>query len=149
LYESLGALALLVFIVSAWLFPHRRAALAFTEAEVAFLFPAPVSRRGLIHFKLLRSQAAILFTTLFLVLITNRAGGHAWIRAGGWWLILCTLNLHFLASSFARTMLLDRGISNWQRRLAVLVILALAAGGVVFWASRTIPAPDMSQWDSL
>jgi hypothetical protein len=148
LYQSLGALVLLGFVLSGWLFPHQRAALAFTEAEVAFLFPAPVTRRGLIHFKLLRSQTAILFTTLFLVLITNRAGGHVWIRAAGWWIILCTLNLHFLASSFARTMLLDRGISNWQRRLAILVLLAVAISGVVLWARQTIPAPDVSQWDS-
>ena len=60
----------------AWIIPHQRAALTFTEAEVAFLFPAPISRRALIHFKLLRSQTAILFTTLLLTLVTNRLGGH-------------------------------------------------------------------------
>ena len=76
LYESLGALILFVVLVLAWLLPHERAALTFTEAEVAFLFPAPISRRTLIHFKLLRSQMAILFTTLLLTLITNRAGGR-------------------------------------------------------------------------
>src|SRR5436309_10804714 len=54
LYESLGALLLLALVLLAWLVPNKRAALAFTEAEVAFLFPAPISRRGLIHFKLLR-----------------------------------------------------------------------------------------------
>src|SRR5262245_14546538 len=48
IYESLGALVLLVIVLFAWLIPRKRAALAFTEAEVAFLFPAPVSRRGLI-----------------------------------------------------------------------------------------------------
>src|SRR6266567_8490868 len=63
LYESIGALILFTIILLAWIIPHQRAALAFTEAEVAFLFPAPISRRGLIHFKLLRSQTAILFTT--------------------------------------------------------------------------------------
>ncbi len=108
LFESFGALIFLTLILLGWIFGNQRAALSFTEAEVAFLFPAPVSRRGLIHFKLLRSQMAILFTTMLLTLITNRFGGHAWIRAAGWWIILSTLNLHFLGSSFARTMLLDR-----------------------------------------
>src|ERR1035437_10301960 len=59
LYESIGALILLTILLLAWVIPHERAALTFTEAEVAFLFPAPISRRGLIHFKLLRSQVAI------------------------------------------------------------------------------------------
>src|ERR1700690_667846 len=64
LFESLGALVLLIPLLLAWILPNQLAALTFTEAEVAFLFPAPISRRTLIHFKLLRSQIAILFTTL-------------------------------------------------------------------------------------
>ncbi|HWX22930.1 MAG TPA: putative ABC exporter domain-containing protein [Candidatus Binatia bacterium] len=147
LYESLGALVLLVVVSVAWLVPRERAALAFTEAEVAILFPAPLSRRGLIHFKLFRSQAAIFFTTLFLLLITSRRGGHAWIHALGLWLILSTLNLHFLASSFARTMLLDRGITTWRRRLAILALLFASAGLVLLWALRTLPHPDFSGFD--
>jgi len=146
LYEVIGALVLFGILFLAWVVPHERAALAFTEAEVAFLFPAPISRRGLIHFKLLRSQTAILFTTLLLTLFTNRFGGHAWFRMAGWWLILCTLNLHFLASSFTRTMLLDRGIGNWQRRAAILVLLLVIATGVLFWARPTLPPFDASQW---
>jgi ABC-2 type transport system permease protein len=147
LFESIGALIFLALISLGWIFGNQRAALTFTEAEVAFLFPAPVSRRGLIHFKLLRSQIAILFTTLLLTLITNRFGGHPWIRAAGWWIILSTLNLHFLGSSFARTMLLDRGITNWQRRLAMLALLLGGILWIIVWARRTIPAVDFSQFD--
>lgn len=149
LFESLGALIFLAVILFGWVLPNERAALAFTEAEVAFLFPAPVSRRGLIHFKLVRSQIAILFTTMLLTLVTNRLGGHAWIRAAGWWIILSTLNLHFLGASFARTMLLDRGISNWQRRLAIFVLLLGFGVWIFFWAKRTLPAVDFSQVENL
>ena len=145
LYESLGALILLTILLLAWVIPHKRAALTFTEAEVAFLFPAPISRRGLIHFKLLRSQTAILFTTLLLTLVTNRLGGKVWIHAAGWWLIFSILNLHFLGSSFARTMLLDRGITNWQRRLGILALVLLMAGVVIVWARQTMPAFDLSR----
>src|SRR6266436_545784 len=122
LFELVGALALFLMVLSAWIFPHERAALLFSEAEIAFLFPAPVTRRTLIHFKLLRSQAAILVTTLLLTLVTRRFGGgtSAWIRASGWWLVLSTLNLHTLGASFARTRLLERGISNLRRRIIVL-----------------------------
>jgi hypothetical protein len=149
LLESIGALILLIIVLLAWIIPHQRAALTFTEAEVAFLFPAPISRRGLIHFKLLRSQTAILFTTLLLTLVTNRFGGHAWIRAAGWWLILSTLNLHLLGSSFALTKLLDRGISTWKRRLAILGLVIVLAGAVMFWGRQTMPAFDLSRFGNL
>ena len=45
LFELVGALALFLMVLSAWIFPHERAALLFSEAEIAFLFPAPVTRR--------------------------------------------------------------------------------------------------------
>jgi len=147
LFESIGALIFLAVILIGWILPNERAALSFTEAEVAFLFPAPVSRRGLIHFKLLRSQTAILFTTLLLTLITNRFGGHPWIRAAGWWIILSTLNLHFLGSSFVRTMLLDRGITNWLRRLVIFALLIGSLIWIVVWAKRTMPEVDISKFD--
>jgi ABC-2 type transport system permease protein len=147
--EALGALILFVLVVLAWVIPHERTALAFSEAEVAFLFPAPISRRGLIHFKLLRSQMGIFFTTLLLTLVTRRMGGSAWIHAAGWWLILSTLNLHFLGSSFVRTMLLDRGITNWQRRLAVLGFVLGLGGAGAYWVSQTIPAFDLQQMADL
>jgi hypothetical protein len=144
LFESIGALILLTILLLAWIIPHQRAALTFTEAEVAFLFPAPISRRTLIHFKLLRSQIAILFTTLLLTLVTNRLGGHAWIRGAGAWLILSTVNLHLLGSSFALTRLLDRGISTWQRRLGILALVLGLIGVVVVWGRQTMPAFDLS-----
>ena len=139
LFELIGALALFVIVLLAWIIPHQRAALTFTEAEVAFLFPAPVTRRTLIHFKLLRSQFGIFFTTLIFTLFSRRFGGNAWIHAFGWWLILSTLNLHFLGSSFARTMLLDRGVSNRLRRLLILGLVAAMTGSVWVWAKHTLP----------
>jgi hypothetical protein len=147
LYESMGALILFVIVFLSWLVPRERAALAFSEAEVAFLFPAPISRRGLVHYKLLRSQVAILIITLFLTLISGRAtaGGSAWIRIAGWWLILSTLNLHFLGASFARTLLLERGISNWQRRTVVLALV----GATVLWGRQTISMPRLEDFDRL
>ena len=139
LLELLGALVLFIIVLLAWIIPHERAALTFTEAEVAFLFPAPVTRRMLIHFKLLRSQLRIFFSVLLLTLFSRRFGGNAWIHALGWWLILSTLNLHFLGSSFARTILLDRGISNRLRRLLVLGLAVAMVAGVWIWAKQTMP----------
>jgi ABC-2 type transport system permease protein len=149
LFESLGSLMLLVPLCLAWIIPHQRAALTFTEAEVAFLFPAPISRRTLIHFKLIRSQTAILFTTLLLTLVTRRFGGHIWIRAAGWWLIFSIVNLHLLGSSFAGSKLLDRGISTWQRRMGILALAVVVIGGVIIWCRQTLPAFDPSKFTNL
>ena len=124
-----------------WIIPHERAALMFTEAEVAFLFPAPVGRRTLIHFKLLKSQTAILFSALFMSLIGRWGGGNYVFHAIGWWGLFSIINLHLLGSSFARTLLLERGISNWRRRLIVLGGAGLAAAGVILWARHALPPP--------
>jgi ABC-2 type transport system permease protein len=124
-----------------WIIPHERAALMFTEAEVAFLFPAPVGRRTLLHFKLLKSQGAILLSALFMTLIGRWGGGNSLIRAAGWWGLLSIVNLHLLGSSFARTMLLERGISNWRRRVLILGGAGLAAAGVILWARQALPPP--------
>jgi len=153
-YESLGALVLFVIVLLAWFLPHKRAALVFTESEVAFLFPAPITRRGLIQFKLLRSQAGIFFTTLLLAFITNRfgAGGKMVIHLAGWWLMLSLLNLHSLGSSFALTALMDRGLPHWQRRLVVLTVVLAGFGIVVVWAIRALPpltADNLTNLDTI
>jgi len=143
--QSLAALVLLVVLLLMWIIPHERAALLFTEAEVAFLFPAPVARRTLIHFKLLKSQTAILFSALFMTLIGRWGGGNNWLRILGWWGLLSIINLHLLGSSFARTLLLERGISNWRRRLFVLGGVGLAAAGVFLSVRHSLPPPpDLS-----
>ena len=145
LFATAGAVILFLFVLSAWVLPRQRTALAFTEAEVAFLFPAPISRRTLIHFKLLKSQAGILFTTLVFTLLSRRfgSGGSAWIHAAGWWLVLSMFNLHTLGSSFAISILLERGFATWQRRLTALVLVAALVVVVIVWSrGAAAPTPD-------
>jgi len=147
--ETIGAILLFAVVLLNWVLPNERAALAFTEAEIAFLFPAPITRRGLIHYKLVRSQIGILFSVIFLTLIWGRwrTGGHIWISALGWWVILSTLSLHTLASSFARTILFDRGITNWKRR-GIILGGVVAILGVVFMLGRNHLPPWPSNPDA-
>lgn len=147
LYVPLAALALFIVLALGWLIPNRRAALQFTEATVAFLFPAPVARRTLIQAQLLRSQAGIFVSAFFLTLVFRRgaaAGGNALTHALGWWVILSTLNLHLLGASFVRERLLDLGLNLLRRRL--LIGGALLALGAVCWlvVRRTVPAPTVA-----
>ena len=53
-----AAMSVVLFLVVAlaWLVPGKRGAIEFTRSEVQFLFTAPVTRRQLIHYKLLRGQ---------------------------------------------------------------------------------------------
>ena len=75
-----GATILFVGILTlAWVLPSSRAAINFTEAEIAFLFPAPLKRRTLIVFKILRSQIGLLIISVFFTFITGR-----WRMGGDW-----------------------------------------------------------------
>jgi len=141
---SLGALVVFVIVALAWIVPSSRAALQFSEPEVAFLFPAPVTRRRLIHFKLLRSQLAILVSTFFIALIFRRAsyfGGNPLTHAAGWWVILSTLSLHFTAASFAREQLLSLGVHPNRRRAVALGIVLAVIAGCAWWIRDHVSPP--------
>jgi hypothetical protein len=141
---SLSALALMVFVAFYWLWPRERAALAFSEAEIAFLFPAPIGRKALIHYRWINAQLRILFTSLILALVSSAwsfVPGDAWIRLAGWWLLLSTLDLHGVGSSFAITRLLDRGVTSLRRRLLTFVGAGVVVGAACVWTWRSSRAP--------
>ncbi|MDB6094257.1 MAG: hypothetical protein JWM32_1819 [Verrucomicrobia bacterium] len=144
---AIGAFILLVIVFLAWIVPDSRAGLSFTEAEIAFLFPAPVSRRSLIVYKLLNSQLAVLFTAALITLFTGSwsyLGGNALTHGFGWWVILATLNLHFIGASFVMTRLMDHGITPWLRRFLVLGLVLLAVLVTAAWLWRDLRAPVSS-----
>src|SRR5207249_8822512 len=55
----------LVVLVGAWALPGDAPGLVFSEAEIQFLFPAPVSRSQLLAYKFLRQQFQALFSAFF------------------------------------------------------------------------------------
>ena len=58
---ALGGLALMVVTAVSWIMPFNSGLLDFSEAEMQFLFPAPVPRRQLLIHRMLRSQLGMLF----------------------------------------------------------------------------------------
>lgn len=134
---------LLVVVLIAWILPSSRAALTFTEAELAFLLPGPVSRQTLVRYKLLKSQMQLLLLALVITLISGRMArdGLALVHAAGWWIVLSTVQMHRLGASFALSRLYDRGLSNGRRRLLALAVLLGLAGLVVAWnmAAPAVP----------
>lgn len=129
-----AALAVAGVMAWSWIFAAERRVLAFTPAEVTFLFPAPVTRRQLIHFKLLRSQLVILLNTVLwtLILSRDRFGSGVWLRAVAVWVLLTTLSLHRLGASFVRGSLAAHGASGLRRRAGSLAVLTMVLVGAVW-----------------
>jgi ABC-2 type transport system permease protein len=150
LLPEFGALALLVVVVANWATP-RQAALAFSEAEIAFLFPAPVNRRMLVHYRLLASQLGLVFTALILTIVFARGqgiGGNPWFHAVGWWLILATLNLHFTGTSFVYSKLLNRSMTMGWRKATLIGAAGVLVSALILWAWSAMHWPGQGDLES-
>lgn len=124
-----------VILALYWLVPKSKAAPTFSEAEVAFLFPAPVSRRTLLHYRLLKSQLRILIGAAVLTLVRGRFGGGMVVpQIIGWWIIIATINLHIMGAAFSRDRLLGAGVGHAMRRAIVTLVLVSVVGLTVWRA---------------
>src|SRR6185436_12344678 len=139
--ELVGALALRGAVAWGWVFGGERRVLAFTPAEVTFLFAGPVSRRGLIQFKLLHSQLLILLNALLwtLILSRERFGVSPWLRAISIWILLTTLSFHRLGASFVRTSLSEHGRLALRHRVVSLVVLTAVLVALVWSIADALP----------
>ncbi len=98
-----GAAALAVVTLLFWLFRKGQPSLGLSEAEIQFLFPAPVSRRALLHYALLKAQLPVLFSALIITVVSGRRGGGTAILTGaGLWLLLTATHFHNLALAFTK-----------------------------------------------
>ena len=141
--ELLLAIASVFLLLSAarwWVFGGERGALAFTPAEVQFLFPAPVSRLQLVHAKLVRMQLAILLNTLIFSVLLRGSGGtvEGWQRGLSLWMLFSTLALHRLGASIVHANAMEHE-GKARRRLVLpllvfgAVLVAVAYGVVTAW----------------
>ncbi len=149
--EAVVALGLALYVAGIWLFAGDRASLTFTEAEVAFLLPAPVSRRALLQFRLLRAQPGLLLSSFIFNLFTGRQHSlFEWISHGfTLWLVFTLLYLHSIGASFAIQRLTERGLAGWRRRLAVLGVLLALGGAIVWWIQAAPSAAGVRDLDAL
>lgn len=141
---TVAAIFALVFVILCWVWRRDRAALNFSEAEIAFLFPAPITRSALIHYRLISVQMRVLVSAAIMALFSASWAflpGNWPMRFVGWWLIFATLSLHVIGSSFVLTRMLDSGMSVLRRQLLVLGVIAFAAALCVVWPSENLRAP--------
>ncbi|MHB1222981.1 MAG: putative ABC exporter domain-containing protein [Gemmatimonadaceae bacterium] len=128
---SVAALGLVIYW---WLFGKDSGALAFSPAEVQFLFAAPTTRRQLIQFKLIRVQAVILLNIVLWTAILGRGRGTGelmWVRPLSLWAMLSTMQLHRLGATLTRTNLTSHGAAGLRRSGIAAAILLVMVGAVV------------------
>jgi hypothetical protein len=131
---------LLIMAARWWLARPDRGALAYSTAEVHLLFPAPISRRTLVHAKLLRGQLGILLNVLIWVLLLRGAGAtiEGWQRGIGLWILFSTFSLHRLAAALVRLNASQHDSAGRRRSLVPALVFAtmFVAVGAVLWQAR-------------
>ena len=143
---ALGGLAIMVVTALSWIMPFNSGLLDFSEPEMQFLFPAPVSRRQLLIHRMLRSQIGMLFGALVVGVVSGASlGGFTRLRISiGVWIMLLTGKIYFTGVSLARARL--RSHDGHSRRVAWLPIGVMTAAFAIVAAelarayTRTPPA---------
>src|SRR5947207_3969284 len=79
---AVAGLLLMVITAIGSAVPMTSSLLVFSEAEIQFLFPAPVSRRQLLLHRMMRSQLGILFSGLIFALFVPSTSGFTRLRTG-------------------------------------------------------------------
>jgi len=132
----------LLLIAGAWVFGKDDATLQFSEAEIQWLFPAPVSRRALLHYRLVMTTLRTFLGAILTTLIFGRSmTGHPVLFTLGFWLALSVMSMHATAASLTRASLAEQGLLGFRRR-ALSVVALLAVVGLAAWvAVDTVPPP--------
>ncbi len=125
LADFIGLFVLAIMIL-AWALPSDSGGLQFSEAEIAMLFPAPLRRRDLLLYKIIRAQPQALVSAIFFFIFGWR---RSWII--GMWAALSVLGIYFIFVALARARLKLMHIGFIARLLIVSAVLtALVSLGV-------------------
>lgn len=115
-----ASVVLLLLMITAWALPADSGGLEFSEAEISFLFPAPLRRRDLLLYKILRAQPQALFSALVMTVL-------GWWRNGlffGMWAVISVLSIYFTMVSLGRARLRVAHAGFIARLVAVAAIVA-------------------------
>ncbi len=120
-------LGLLTSIVTIFASSAGERAVAFSPAEVEFLFAGPFSRRQLLGYKVCKSAFAALFTATFFSLILMRFAQH-WVAAWmGFFLALLFIQLVCMTIALIGQTIGERAYTRGRRVAIVIVLGAIVA----------------------
>jgi ABC-2 type transport system permease protein len=130
-----GAVLLWLGLVVVWLWPFPAAPWTFTGPEVHFFFTAPVTRRRLLSYKLLRGQVGVLFGVLIASFFSGAARAALsgrWSFVLGGWLFFAALQLHTkgaaLTKSAFRAPARRVPVLAWASAALVVIVSGMLAG---------------------
>jgi putative ABC exporter len=127
--EALAPLLIVLVLGSVWIFGGDRSALAFTEAEVSLLLTAPVPRKALIAYKLVRAQIAILVSSIIWVVLLRRGSAAlpGVLSALGFWVLFMTLSCHRLGAALVRASSQEHRSAGARRHWVAIVLFGAGA----------------------
>jgi len=140
--SSLAGLAVFALAACVWLLPSSSALLQFSRAEAAFLFPAPLTRRQLLLYKILRSQIGSLIASVVVVALVAPASAAGRLQfAVAFWVLFVAARVYFAGVALTRVRL--RSADAAVRRAAWAPIAI--AGAAVFVVGGTIARQFLAQ----
>jgi hypothetical protein len=138
--EPIAGAGLLLLAILTWVLASAsRPALAFSPSEIQFLFTAPVTRRALVHYKLLGAQLPAFITSIIVTLIARPGAGRGWIVFGGTLLVMITAKLYAAGTWLSRESLRRHGRAGVVRSAAPLALLGVALVVAVTASLRSWP----------
>lgn len=144
--ESILTVLLAAGALAGWGFGKPKPRLVFTEAEIHFLFAAPLNRRSVVHYRLVKAILLSGVMAAFLALVFGRAtGGSAAALGVAVWVALSTLELHLIGASFARASLHER-VEGIRLRAVQITAFGVVAGAFVLAARATLGAQGPGAW---
>jgi hypothetical protein len=138
-----GPLGLFAYCALTLLFSSGERAIAFTPAEVDFLFAGPFHRRQLLAYKIAASVLGCLVTALFMTVVSLSWGAWPPAAYAGLTLTFLFLFLFGMAVGLAGNVLGARA-HTWRRRLVLFGLLLLVLVPVLF-LGRDLPGLTAGQ----
>jgi ABC-2 type transport system permease protein len=109
----------LIFLaVGAWALPGDSGGIEFSASEIQFLFPAPLTRRQLLAYKMVRSQAQILLSSVIMTFVAFPRSKFI-----GVWVAFSVFNTYLLLVGLGRARLRQYGLGFPVRIVIVAVVL--------------------------
>ena len=101
-----------------WALPGDSGGIEFSASEIQFLFPAPLTRRQLLGYKMIRSQAQILLSSAIMTFVAFPKSKFI-----GVWVAFSVWNTYLLLVALGRARLRQRGIGFLARVVIASLLL--------------------------